>query len=88
MTNKHTPSPWIVASDKTSVLQVTSDTDSPFPCVVDCDSGYNSMSFEEAQANARLISAAPDLLAALEVRLAQIKALREARAAITKARGE
>lgn len=67
---KHTPGPWIVASDKTSVLQVTPDTDSPFPCVVDCASGYNAMSFGEAKENARLIAAAPDLLAALEALVA------------------
>lgn len=62
----HTPGPWIVGSDKTSVLQVTLDAENPFQCVVNTTSGYNAMSLEEAKANARLIAGAPNLLAALK----------------------
>lgn len=73
MNAKHTPGPWIVASDKTSVLAITPvdmDDQRPCPKVVDCASGYDAMSYDEAQANARLIAAAPDLLVVAEQALA------------------
>ena len=68
MSNQHTPGPWIVATDKVSVLSITAvdmANQKPCPKVVDCASGYDAMSYEEAQANARLIAAAPELLEAL-----------------------
>lgn len=66
---KHTSGPWIVSSDRTAVLALTPvdmDNQQPCPKVVDCASGYDAMEYDEAKANARLIAAAPDLLAALE----------------------
>ena len=106
MNAKHTPGPWIVASDGCKVLQLTPvdiDEQKPCPVVVDCASGYFAMDYDEANANAALIAAAPDLLAALEIaegRLMCIDAQKldtvarnddvidRIRAAIARARGE
>lgn len=54
--NKHTPGPWQKAEPFASVKAPGR------PCIADC----GSRSDLTAQANARLIAAAPDLLAALE----------------------
>ena len=60
---KHTPAPWIEnacevqAPDGTPICEVFSRPD---------DSGVNYPYAPEADANSRLICAAPDLLAALE----------------------
>jgi hypothetical protein len=71
-TINHTPGPWIVGSLGTSVLACTpvdnvdsEVTSKPFPVVCDTVSCDDGMSYGEAAANARLIAAAPELLAAL-----------------------
>lgn len=58
---KHSPGPWRIASakDNHAVFQADSCI-----CVADCNSGTVAPTVQPA--NARLISAAPDLLAALE----------------------
>lgn len=63
---KHTPGPWIVASDMITVLAITEcdgEESRPFPAVVDCGTGYDAMDFDEAHANAKLVARAPTLLA-------------------------
>ena len=54
----HTPGPWQCDGVEVQTLQGGA--------VVDCTSGYDLMAYNEACANARLIAAAPDLLAALK----------------------
>lgn len=83
----HTPAPW--ANDATIPLKA-----------VDCERLEYSIVFvnghreQEAQANARLIAAAPDLLAALEALLSDVgpssglPSAIQAREAIAKARGQ
>jgi len=61
--NKHTPSPWI--------HRTRLDNGANIGCkngyaICDIAYSYSSLSKEELDANAALISAAPDLLAALE----------------------
>ena len=56
----------MVASNGTTVLHMDdTDLDRPYPAVVNTDSGHDTMGYGEACANARLIAAAPELLAAL-----------------------
>jgi len=85
----HTPGPWTVKNDPAN----------PTAVVVDCgDSRVYVNGFKDWKSNAdraRLIAAAPDLLAALEVIESQAAAFISpvalaifARAAITKAKGE
>ena len=67
MTTKHTPGPWVVLGDKKTVR--TQRRNRPESDVVICDCGLNiagPVSFEEVMANARLIAAAPELLAAAD----------------------
>lgn len=54
--NKHTPGPWVVSTNNPRTVKHASG-----PVLADCGPMNNS----EAFANARLIAAAPDLLAAL-----------------------
>ncbi len=93
MKAKHTPGPWINDGDSVSAL-VDPDNSVTYIapiCVID-----NKWLDEITKANAALIAAAPDLLAALEVfeNLCSNGAypgtddLIQARAAIRKARGE
>lgn len=63
MKTKHTPGPWIVGTFPTGASDVRS-ADSEI-CLCKSD-------FEDNQANARLIAAAPDLLEALEFALADM----------------
>ena len=92
--SKHTPGPWEVEQDGPWTLvrgrdpELPSD-DIPGPLVcTPADNGYT-------QANAHLIAAAPDLLAALKEIVAGISVgtdpdhpwIKEARAAIAKAEG-
>ena len=90
MTTKHTPGPWAVADVGEVVVCATGRTL--------CDV-YSSPTTgdEQADADAHLIAAAPDLLAALEAALAclnffgsdQIEPFRvRCRAAIAKAKGQ
>ena len=58
MTTQHTPGPWTVESDRTTVSMAHQAVIvAPAP---------DGASREEMRANARLIAAAPDLLRALE----------------------
>ena len=90
MNAKHTPGPWIWSAG----LSIWRESDSQIVSSVACDSVFNPT--EEEVSNARLISAAPDLLAALESLLddadvcevAGDDAIRQARSAIAKASGE
>lgn len=88
MNAKHTPGPWIWSAG----LSIWRESDSQIVSSVACDSVFNPT--EEEVSNARLISAAPDLLAALEAMIAKIDADKLpiscslARAAIAKAKGE
>lgn len=94
MKTKHTPAPWIWQYDGTdkSGLKVIAGDDLN---IVDFVGGEN---IQEAEANARLIAAAPELLEALEQCLTRInpkskdtwdlKAIHVAKAAIAKATGE
>ncbi len=94
MSNTHTPGPWAYRMDSRNIggpcdnsgryVTIGSISESLF------------ISDEEHEANTRLIAAAPDLLAALEGLLRDNyladpinnERMREARAAITKARGQ
>lgn len=93
MKAKHTPGPWHIGMKPGPMIygpkgeQVADMRHKPFTLVSEID---------ESVANVRLISAAPDLLAALESLLddadvcevAGDDAIRQARAAIAKASGE
>jgi hypothetical protein len=85
MTSKHTPGPWEFF-DTLCIGVMSAQSD-----VAHC-SGYDgNRSRDEELANARLIAAAPDLLAALEALLSyddMVECADMARAAIAKARGE
>lgn len=105
MTTEHTPGPWTVASNGDDGARVNA-----FATVAWCPTsaafgvdGSQVISADEAEANARLIAAAPELLAACEVfieaeRRAEVngregfglytEAMSAARAAVAKARGE
>ena len=78
--NKHTPGPWFVDAH-TNVLAEGCLV--AFPSV--------AAGLEKQEANARLIAAAPELLGALQKAVARQgfsnDELRDARAAITKAKG-
>lgn len=80
--NKHTPAPWHVANG----VQIRSERDQIAKVWM--------MRHGEGKANAHLIAAAPDLLAALEVAADALEMAEffekaaQARAAIAKARGE
>ena len=88
MNAKHTPGPWIWSAG----LSIWRESDSQIVSSVACDSVFNPT--EEEVSNARLISAAPDLLAALESMVKKIDtdklpiSCSLARAAIAKAKGE
>ena len=74
--DKHTPGPWQVACHSWHASSVYSkDMDTIATCVVPCvdDEAADSDADDEAlkDANARLIAAAPDLLAALRLLLTE-----------------
>lgn len=97
MTTQHTPGPWITGDASIWALD-----DCEFHAIVDCPLNQTCRDTETAWANARLIAASPDLLAALEnmvshfphwaaqIDMKQIDrdAIGMARAAIAKATGE
>jgi len=58
---KHTPGPWYTRHG-----QISSETSTHGCTIADCNATANGISDKEVEANARLIAAAPDLLAALE----------------------
>ena len=93
MTKQHTPGPWRIGSRQTST-----------PSYIDAGKGFNyrlitrvrDVDMDEGKANARLIAAAPDLLAACvemvagnmgQPRGVGVPALDAMRAAIDKATG-
>lgn len=87
--SKHTPGPWQALGRDILSMHAYPRASGPLVCVV--DDNDNS----KWPADAALIAAAPDLLAACEVLLDAVargdhkdKALRTARAAIAKAKGE
>ena len=91
----HTQGPWSYTADMYGLdnMRVFGVNDATGNGVANC--GYDGKG--ESMVNARLIAAAPDMLAALESLLADCEAygltdndahLREARAAIAKAKGE
>ena len=102
MAIKHTPGPWSVETD-TEMIHINSPLRPVFEAfgltgtVAICSSGplldENDLKMRpEDEANAKLIAAAPDLLAALEQMLEEhghydIKGTMMARAAIVKANG-
>jgi hypothetical protein len=98
MSTQHTPGPWINRVGPSADLIIEGSSEALFPPMVATVSGWHESGHQiEALANARLIAAAPDLLAALEVcaeLLATIPndtackvAANHARAAILKANG-
>lgn len=104
--SKHTPGPWVVWDGNVKVYAGPVDENttcciSGYRCkIAECDDLYDeNMTEEEAEANARLIAAAPELLEALEWIVnpdyaigsnAEYKhaAVEVAKAAIAKATGE
>lgn len=94
MAMKHTPGPWMLEASGIRVL--TAPGRSPI------DMGFSGLTQEHDKANARLIVAAPELLAALKLAVSYAEAmeralnvsgqrnatLEDARAAIAKAEGE
>lgn len=97
---EHTPGPWTVSADRDAwgfymLHDVAShECDECDECDDAIESHCPRCGWERDDANARLIAAAPDLLEALEMlldtkRMAPLRvAQAQARAAITKARGE
>lgn len=63
--SQHTPGPW--AADFTSSAVRVSAPEGSWICKINWYSQLRKAMRDEAEANARLIAAAPDLLAALEV---------------------
>ena len=63
MDAKHTPGPWTVTPTLTGTLSINKTENVPIATVG--GAGWH-LGKETAEANARLIAAAPDLLAALE----------------------
>lgn len=92
MTTKHTPRPWILNDDENTIRR---EDGVIIAAVYDLREDYDG---EQEEANASLIAAAPDLLAALEeVSNARARQSHEfdidawyakVRAAIAKAKGE
>jgi hypothetical protein len=58
----HTPGPWIVNGYEI----VQQDCDSTFPPLTKICNGHGNLNMETIDANARLLAAAPELLAALK----------------------
>jgi hypothetical protein len=96
MTDKHTPGPWTVSVSGKENENCTVVADGIPVAIVNDDNGnFAFKAVSEIHANARLIAAAPDLLAALDVllypekHLVNVATARErAQDAIAKARGE
>lgn len=79
MTTQHTPGPWIIHKSKfTFAIQSSTEPHAGLICHVYAkgDPSADEVGFsrpEEAQANAKLIAAAPDLLAALHLALESLE---------------
>lgn len=85
--NTHTPKPWLVADSEPFVYALNSAGTNRFWCSVQggcypSHHGGTPTQADELLANARLIAAAPDLLAALRgfANLAEYREIREAMA--------
>lgn len=63
---KHTPGPWEVDSSKIRRIFWVTDEEGRDICDLFCRPHGEIMPFENAQANAYMIAAAPDMLAALK----------------------
>jgi hypothetical protein len=101
--SKHTPGPWVlIQGDRTTkemVITTESRIEAPAVSICELDTDFIGVIGEEQEANACLISAAPDLLEALEMIVAEADSYTErtgkpvynwldtARAAIAKAKG-
>lgn len=72
---KHTPGPWITSEGSAHVLYGGSGTYTAIATPVECEGrfGTHPISREERKANARLIAAAPTMLAALEAAEAELE---------------
>jgi len=98
--SKHTPGPWFVQDDHGKRYIDTSGNDDTIAEIHRRRSKGSVYSCPEAGCNASLIAAAPDLLEALEYALSMwgdylpagnsnaMKAIKQARAAIARAKGE
>ena len=88
MKNQHTPGPWKVAGNS-----IVTENDTHCIAVIEDDGGYEAP-HDQRDANAQLISAAPELLEACEWSLGSIDAERFPNShaglikAIAKAKGE
>lgn len=94
---KHTPGPWSVFAEEGETVRPGIDSESQeeggagFSIIMYGDAedecGIHGRTDEEAEANARLVAAAPDMLEALRlcVQLQDLGAVDAARAAIAKA---
>lgn len=99
MKSTHTPGPWQVNRKYKMSVETCADGQG-INLIAECSDPDGFRTSGEDQANARLIAAAPELLAALEVITACVdrnggsvrtitpEAIIQARAAIAKARGE
>lgn len=67
MKTQHTPGPWVVQPNNGphAIYAPNDGTDHPFVCQVYFDSRANEETKQKQEANAKLISAAPELLEAL-----------------------
>lgn len=89
METKHTPGPWKVDSEYPERI-----TDSNNDGIADCVDWFSYKTWEEKEENAKLISAAPELLEALIAALPYVKhsglkvTVEKVEAAIEKATGQ
>ena len=85
--SKHTPGPWAVSStERRYVREVNGKR-----YVASCTDSQDYRTYEEAEANARLIACAPEMLEALQDlcdTLGECGMTEKARAAIARAEGE
>lgn len=73
---KHTKGPWEVCDDDTSVHSPSQDM-IVHTAEMPGDPAMYPQSFEEEEANARLIAAAPELLEALKIAEGELRAISE-----------
>ena len=86
MEAKHTPGPWRTVENTPSLIEAMHHDQMTF--IAQAFQPQGNASIDEMWANARLIAAAPDLLAACELMVASgIRGNATLNAAITKARG-
>lgn len=101
MTTKYTPAPWFVVNGENGGIEIRSDSRWGMVEICLVDTGFNEPIESEQISNARLISAAPELLEACKIIVDAFDSLSQssparnemlhinvARAAIAKALGE